>query len=111
DVAGVIGDTEDQRGHAGSAGGDLLGVQKRASALDEHLELDAAHLVAAGLLDLGDEAVDEEDVLGAVDFGDDDHVDVAARGLQDLDDVAVEVAGTDVVGAEGADLSAEVQGV
>ena len=87
-------------------------LQARLGALDQHLEPDAPDLEAHVLLDLRQQPVDEAArPRGRSTFGDHHDVDVLAGRLDDLDDVAVEELGADVVRAERADLALEVQRV
>ena len=111
DVAGEVGDAEDEPGHARRRGRDLVGLQARLGRLDEHLELDAPDLEAHVLLDLRQQAIGEAHVVRPVALGQHHDVDVRARRLDDLDDVLVEELGADVVRAERANLALEVERV
>ena len=99
DVAGEVGDAEDEPGHARRRRRDLVGLQARLGGLDEHLELDAPDLEAHVLLDLRQQAIGEAHVVGAVALRQHHDVDVRAGRLDHLDDVLVEELGADVVGA------------
>ena len=66
----------------------------------------AAHVEAGGLLDLGQQQVERDDLLGGLHLGQHDRVEVGAGALDHLDDVGVGPLGRPVVDPHRAHLVA-----
>src|SRR6202022_2760001 len=100
--------TEDYRFQARTRTRDLLDVDQRGNALNQHLE---RHMVFALELelDLREQRIDPENVARSLDLRDDDRVEVIARFLDDLDDVLVGVLRLDIVHPDRAHFFAPVE--
>ncbi len=84
-----VGRAEDQGLQAGRGGRDVVDVDEALGVLDLRLDADLPDLEAHRLLDLGEQQVQRDDLLGVLDLGQHDAVEVGSRALDDRDDVAV----------------------
>ena len=73
----------------GEAGAIVVDVDQALGVLDLRLDADLADLEAHRLLDLGQQQVERDDLLGVLDLRQHDAVEVLAGALDDRDDVAV----------------------
>jgi hypothetical protein len=83
----------------------MVSMREAAGVLDLGLDADAPDLEAHGLLDLGERQVEPGDLLGGLDLGQHDAVEVGTGALDDLDDVTVGPLGGEVVDPHDADLA------
>ena len=87
----------------GRRGGDGVDVGQAERVLDLRLDADPADLQARGLLDLGQQQVERDDLFGRLHLGQHDGVEVGAGALDDLHDVGVGPLRRPVVDPDGAD--------
>ena len=101
-VGGQVGGAEAEALHPGRGPADLLDVGHAARRLEDGVDEERAGEAGLGL-ELGDQTVDVVDVLGALDLGDHDDVELVAD-LGDGGDEVVEAPG----GVEGVDAGPEL---
>jgi hypothetical protein len=103
-----VGRAEDDRLDARRGGGDGVHVHQALGVLDLRLDADPAHLVAHGLLDLGQQQVEPDHLPGVLHLRQHDAVQVRAGALDHGDHVAVGPVRGQVVDAHGPGLAGPV---
>src|ERR1019366_3001051 len=84
-----VGRPEDDGLDTVAGGGDGVDVGQTERVLDLRLDADPADLQAGRLLDLGQQEVQGDDLLGRLDLGQHDGVEVGPGALDDLHDIGI----------------------
>ena len=98
-----VGRAEDDRLDALARGRDGVDVGQTERVLDLGLDANPADLKSGGLLDLGQQQVERDNLLRRLDLGQHDGVEVGASALDDLDDIGIRPLRRPVVDPDGTD--------